>query len=150
MEDHIRYLGQSEECTNAKNGVMSIEFKNFPDTKPFLISLKLNSSGQTLLNVGVCMPAACSPEDVMNIFEGFYYGIFQKHDFSFSAKEESEIKTSSPEFIVSWVFYSILFLFMAVGTFVGVTKEMLSKFLNFFSRKECLPFCTNIYFRVDD
>ena len=123
LEGSTTFLGQPEECINVKRGVFPVTYDTFPDTKPFLVYYKLDPSFAYVMRVGVCMPAECSSEDVMEIYKEFKNPNVSEPPFVVLAMEQPDVDTSSPGFIISWIVFSVLFFMVFVGTATGISRE---------------------------
>ena len=121
-------MGQSEECTNLKTGVMPVTFQGFPDTKPFFVSYKNHRLDEYAYTVAVCMPKECSVEEVMAIYKEYKNPKKLQPPFVVLAQAIPDVDTSLGGFILSWVVYSIIFVLVAVGTSIGVSQELKSEF----------------------
>ena len=127
IEGRITYLGQPEQCTNVKSGVMPVEAEDYPDTKPFLVAFNQNPTDEFVFTIGVCLPAECSTSDAMIIFQRLVNSTKQNPPSVVSAMEQPDIETSSAGFIVAWVTYSILLILVLVGTLLGMSREALGE-----------------------
>ena len=127
IEGRTTYLGQPEQCTNVKSGVMPVEVEDFPDTKPFLVAFNQNPTDKFVFTVGVCLPAECSTSDAMTIFQRLVNSAKQNPPSVVSVMEQPDIETSSTGFVVAWVAYSILLILVLVGTLLGISREALGE-----------------------
>ena len=115
------FIGQPEQCTNAKIDLTAVKVASFPATKPFLLNIpfmeKLN------ITTGICMPASCSNAEVQEIFDP----LFEEFRVKITVTSRSNFEADWG-FYIACVIYAILFSLVATGTSLAAYRHYAGKY----------------------
>ena len=121
-EGHFLFLGQPEECVNAKSGLFPVKAKSFPNTKPFLLGIAF--SNQFKIQTAVCMPSSCSNDDVAEIFEPLFEDLNLESDILVTSR--SNFKPDGAFYIAGFI-YGMLICLVFTGTSLAAYRHLSGK-----------------------
>ena len=120
LEGHIFFLGQPEECANAKSGVFLIKTERFPRTEQFIITIG------PVLSLGVCAPSSCSAEQISGIFQAVVDQFVDNIRVGTTKKGTFNPNTA---FVIAATVYGIIGVLIVCATIFSVTEKIIGEFL---------------------
>ena len=127
LEGHTTYLGQSEECVNAKTGFAGIKVRPFPDTEMFLVGFTLIQNPSFIrFKFAICAPVSCSAKQMERAINKLPSYL---PPFNVKVQKRDAFKLDSP-FIASLIVFGALALLTVSATFYGFLERLRGKFIS--------------------
>ena len=121
LEGVTVFLGQPEECVNAKKDPLGVGVMPFPETEMFIVSFTLKPVGGTFITIGVCGPSSCTGPEVAEIFKSIVKKPLRPPYYTVATKKDSF--NANAAFIISVVVYGIIGILVLAATLLGAWRR---------------------------